>query len=273
MVAFGTPDLLDTCLATLGGQFPVVVVDNSSQAEVLAVSSRHGARYIDPGRNLGFGGGVNVGLAHRQSPRADVLLLNPDAEITAGGVSQLEQYLRSHPGLACVGPTQVNGSGGTEDRVGWPFPTPLGAWMEALGLGRTRTRVDFVIGSVLLVRAEALDEVGRFDERFFLYAEETDWQRRASDLGWGVAVCPEVTAVHLGAGTGGDPSVREAHFHASQERYVRKYFGPRGWQGYRAAVMTGAALRALVLPGQRGRAAADRFHLYRVGPCRVEARQ
>ena len=272
MVAFGAPDLLEACLATLGGQFPVVVVDNSSHSEVLAVSSRHGARYIDPGRNLGFGGGVNVGLLHRQSPGADVLLLNPDAEITAGGVSLLEEYLRTHPGLACVGPRQVDGPGGVEDRVGWPFPTPLGAWMEAFGLGGLRTRVDFVIGSVLLLRAEALEEIGLFDERFFLYAEETDWQRRAFDLGWRVAVCTGVTAVHIGAGTGGDPLAREAHFHASHERYVRKHFGVRPWQIYRAAVMTGAALRALVLPGQRGRAAADRFHLYRVGPCRVEAR-
>ena len=272
VVAFGAPELLETCLAALGGQFPVVVVDNSSHAGVLAVCSRHGARYIDPGRNLGFGGGVNVGLVHRQAPRADVLLLNPDAEIAAGDVSRLREYLHSHPGLACVGPRQIDGPGGSEDRVAWPFPTPLGAWMEALGLGRFRNRDDFVIGSVLLMRAEALDEIGRFDERFFLYAEETDWQRRASDLGWRVAVCTEVTAVHIGAGTGGDPAVREAHFHASHERYVRKHFGARGWQVYRAAVMTGAALRALILPGQRGRAAADRLHLYRVGPCRSEAR-
>jgi len=272
VVAYGAPELLEACLATLGGQLPVVVVDNSSDPDVLAVSDRHGARYVDPGRNLGFGGGVNVGLLHRQSPGADVLLLNPDATISAGDVSLLEEHLRTRPDLACVGPRQVDGSGGDEDRVGWPFPTPFGAWVEALGLGRLRTRVDFVIGSVLLLRAEALDEVGLFDERFFLYAEETDWQRRAFDLGWGVAVCTEVTAVHIGAGTGGDPQAREAHFHASHERYVRKHFGARRWQVYRAAVMTGAALRALVLPGRRGRAAADRFHLYRAGPCRVEAR-
>jgi GT2 family glycosyltransferase len=143
--------------------------------------------------------------------------------------------------------------------------------VEAVGLGRLRRRVDFVIGSVLLLRARALDEVGPFDERFFLYAEETDWQRRAADLGWEAAVCVQVSAVHVGAGTGGDPSVRRTHFHASHERYLRKHFGPRGWQVYRTGVMTGAALRALVLPGRRGRDAADRFHLYRRGPCRVEA--
>ena len=86
-----------------------------------------------------------------------------------------------------------------------------------------------------------------------------------------MALCTDVTAVHVGAGTGGDALVRAGHFHASQERYVRMYFGPAGWWVYRAATMTGAALRALVLPGDRGRAAARRFHLYRRGPCRVEA--
>ncbi len=141
-----------------------------------------------------------------------------------------------------------------------------------MGLGALRRKVDFVIGSVLLVRASALTEVGPFDEQFFLYAEETDWQRRARNLGWGVGLCSQVTAIHVGAGTGGDATIREAHFHASQERYVRKYFGPRGWLVYRAGVMVGSGLRALVLPGARGRAAADRFHRYRHGPCRVEAR-
>ncbi len=271
VVAFGAPELLEACLTTLGGTLSTVVVDNSSRPDVRLVCERHGARYVDPGVNLGFAGGVNAGLRHRPAIAGDVLLLNPDAEIAPDGVAQLARCLHARPGLACVGPRQVARQGGAEDRVGWPFPTPAGAWLEALGLGRLRRKVDFVIGSVLLIRAEALDEVGPFDERFFLYAEETDWQRRAADHGWASAVCTEVTAVHLGAGTGGDSSVRESHFHASHERYIRKHFGSRGWAVYRSGAMAGAALRAVILPGPRGRMAADRFHLYRRGPCRVEA--
>ena len=278
VVAYGAPGLLETCLGGLGGALPVLVVDNSSRADVRKVCDRHGARYVDPGRNLGFAGGVNLGLATTRVDRAPstqggaVLLLNPDATIGPDGVARLQRFLVAHPLVACVAPRQTDGDGGGDDRVGWPFPSPAGAWLEALGLGRLRRRVDFVIGSVLLVRSTALDRVGPFDEQFFLYAEETDWQRRAHDLGWEVALCTDVTAVHMGAGTGGDPAVRDAHFHASQERYVRKYFGPAGWQAYRAAVLTGAAVRAVVLPGARARAAVDRFHLYRQGPCRVEAR-
>ncbi len=272
VVAFGAPDLLDACLCGLAGALPVTVVDNSSRADIRSVCGRHGVRYVDPGRNLGFAGGVNHGLGLRATTAEAVLLLNPDAVIGPDAVARLYRCLVDSPHLACVAPRQEDGVGGGDDRVGWPFPSPAGAWVEAVGLGGLRRQVDFVIGSVLLVRSSALEEVGPFDEQFFLYAEETDWQRRARDLGWGVALCSQITAIHVGAGTGGDTAVREAHFHASQERYVRKHFGPRGWQIYRAGVMMGSGLRAVALPGERGRAAADRFHHYRQGPCRVEAR-
>ncbi len=271
VVAFGAPELLEACLATLGEAYPVLVVDNSSDAAVRAVAERHGAGYVDPGENLGFAGGVNLGLAKRERSAADVLLLNPDASITPEGVAQLASRLHATDDLAGVAPAQVD-TEGRAARVGWPFPTPAGAWVEAVGLGSRPSRVDFLIGSVLLIRSSALEEVGPFDEQFFLYAEETDWQQRAHRLGWRVALCPEVVATHVGAGTGGDPDRREIRFHASQERYIRKHHGRRGWRLYRAGVMAGALVRALVLPGDRGRQASARFHLYRSGPAVMAVR-
>ncbi|MGH9079506.1 MAG: glycosyltransferase [Acidimicrobiales bacterium] len=271
VVAFGAPELLDSCLHALGDTYPVLVVDNSSDPGVRAVVEQHGAGYVDPGANLGFAGGVNLGLAKRERPSADVLLLNPDASITPEGLAQLGRFLHASDDLACVAPTQVDPYGRAA-RVGWPFPTPLGAWVEALGLGALRQGEDFMIGSVLLIRSTALDQVGPFDERFFLYAEEADWQQRAWRLGWRVARCREATAVHVGAGTGGDPDRRDVLFHASQERYVRKYHGSIGWWVYRMGVMLGAIVRALVLSGDRSRRAAARFHLYRRGPSAVGRR-
>ena len=94
--------------------------------------------------------------------------------------------------------------------------------------------------------------MGRFDERFFLYAEETDWQYRASNLGWTSALCPEVVATHVGAGTGGDTNERDIRFHASNERYMRKHYGTSGWRIFRSGVMAGALVRALVLGGPPG---------------------
>ena len=256
-------------------ELPVVVVDNSSDAAVQAVVERHGATYVDPGRNLGFGAGVNVGLRHRalsgDSVPDDLLLLNPDASIGPDAIARLQERLRAADDLACVAPAQVDPATGQEARVGWPFPTPARAWLEALGLGRLGGRTDFLIGSVLMLRADALVAVGPFDERFFLYAEETDWQRRAHDLGWRVALCPEVVATHVGAGTGGDQSERDTHFHASNERYLRKHYGTVGWWIFRTGVIAGALVRALFLPGDRGRRAAARFRLYVSGPVRAEA--
>jgi GT2 family glycosyltransferase len=270
VVAYGAPELLDGCLAALEGAFPVVVVDNSSNDAVHEVAVAHRASYVDPGRNLGFGAGVNVGLDCRPG-HGDVLLLNPDAVISAQGVAELAHVLHSADDIAAVAPVQEVPDSGEPARVAWPFPSPGGAWVEALGFGFLRTSPDFVIGSVLLLRAEALEEVGRFDEDFFLYAEEIDWQRRAATSGWRSVLCAGVVATHVGAGTGGDSRVREIHFQASHERYIRKHFGTRGWWSYRTATMVGAAMRALVLPGDRGRAAANRLHLFRKGPLLVEA--
>lgn len=269
VVAYHHPELLRESLAPLTG-LPVTVVDNSSDPEVRAVCSHLGVRYLDPGRNGGFAAGVNHGLAHRQRPGADVLLLNPDAVIDVAGVRALHTSLRAHGDLASVGPRQVDGDG-HEGRVAWPFPSPWGAVIEAVGLGRLRRAEDFVIGSVLLLRAEALALVGGLDEDFFLYAEETDWARRAADLGWRHALVPEVTATHLGGATSSDLSRRETHFHGSQERYHRKHFGSAGWQVTRAAVVAGSAVRSLLLRDARRDAARDRLRRYVGGPLRLEA--
>src|SRR5207247_3678936 len=105
------------------------------------------------------------------------LLLNPDAVIAPGELERLQEFLHG-PGndrVAAVSP-RLRGPDGAEQRVQWSFPTPGRAWAEALGFGRLPTRRTFVIGAVLLLRWEALRQVGLFDERYFLYAEEADWQ-------------------------------------------------------------------------------------------------
>lgn len=271
VVAYGAPVLLEAALNSLAGAYPVTVVDNSSDPEVRAVVERLGAEYLDPGQNLGFAGGVNLGTSGRIAPGTDVLLLNPDAAIAPEGVALLQRCLQADDRRAAVAPPQHDPASGAPAQVGWPFPSPLGGWVEAFGLGGFRRRTDYLIGSVLLLRGEALADVGPFDDRFFLYAEEADWQRRATDRGWTVALCPGVTATHVGSGTGGAEARREAHFHASHERYLRKHHGTGGWWVYRGGALVGAAARTLVRRGERGRQAAARFALYRRGPLRVEA--
>lgn len=271
VVAYGAPELLERALEPLAGELDVTVVDNSGDADVQRVTLAAGARYLDPGANLGFGAAVNLGIgaAHTARPGADVLLLNPDARVDVATVRALHRRLRAETDVAAVGPAQVD-EAGVPARVRWPFPTPAGAWRQAAGLGVPETPDGFVIGSVLLLRAEALRQVGGFDEAYFLYSEETDWQRRAHDAGWRSVVVEDVLAQHVGGGTSSDPTRRETHFHASQERYFRRHHGATGWAAARLAVTLGAVPRA-VLPGERGASARLRLRLYLRGPLRAEA--
>ncbi len=272
VVAYGDPQLLENCLASLQGAFPLVVVDNSRSPATRSVVERHGGAYLDPGANVGFAAGVNLALRTAVPRRADVLLLNPDAAIDGPAVDRLRACLHRDPSLGCVAPVQTEPVGGAGMRVSWPRPTPTRAWLEAVGLGRLPARRAFVTGSVLLLRAQAIEDVGLFDERFFLYAEETDWQIRARQKGWRAAMCSDVSAVHVGAGTADDLALREAHFHASFERLIRKHHGTVGWQVTRAGCVVGASLRSVILGGGGRRRARTRLRLYLEGPSRAEHR-
>jgi GT2 family glycosyltransferase len=273
VVAYGGADPLRVCLGVLERAVAVTVVDNSSSGEVRAVALAQGAAYVDAGKNLGFAAGVNVGLRSLLNGRpCDILLLNPDAILSREQLELLAAHLHL-PGnerLAAVSPRLVDMDGRTQ-RVLWPFPSPVRAWLDALGVGSLGSRSAFVIGAVLLLRWEAVQEVGMFDERFFLYAEETDWQRRAVDRGWHSRVCTDSVAQHAGAGASDDPRRREALFHAAQEIYVRKWHGRLGWLFYRLAVLAGAVVRATVLRGDRRAEACRRAVLYLRGPARCAA--
>lgn len=268
VVAYGPAEPLAEAIRPLTG-FSITIVDNSSSPETRAVAERSGAHYIDPGANLGFAAGVNTGLdslAARGLDATDVLLLNPDATVSAEAIAALQAGLHQDPRLACVGPVQTHPDTGGPERVSWPFPSPGAAWLEALGLGRLNSTAGFVIGSVLLLRAAAVADVGRLDERFFLYAEETDWQRRAVARGWTTGIVDTATATHVGAGTGGDSTVRMQMFNSSLLAYMDKHFGRSGELRYRAAVVTGALIRSVLAQGETRTTARWRLGFYTKAP-------
>ena len=268
VVAFHGAADLDLCLAPVASSLDVVVVDNSSDSDVAEVTRRHGCRYVDSGANLGFAAGVNLGVS-QLGPDVDVLLLNPDAVIPVEGVRALSAALAADPSLAAVSPRLLDETG-AEQRVEWPFPSPTRMWWEAVGGARLVAEpADFVVGAVLLLRRSAWEDVGGFDERFFLYAEETDWQRRAVARGWTSRLVPEAVATHRGAGSSASSERREQLFYAATETYIRKWFGPAGWAGYRSAAAVGAAARAGLGSAPSRRHARTRFSTYLAGPRRT----
>jgi len=273
VVAYGDPDDLGVCLGALEGRYPAIVVDNASSPATRAVAEGAGATYVDPGDNLGFAAAVNRALARCDLRRGDVLLLNPDAVVAPATVAHLAGALDDGPTVACAAPAQHRPGTTAPATVCWPFPTPGGAWAEAVGLGRFLGDAGYVIASVLALRGEALLDVGGFDEGFFLYAEEADWERRATRRGWTVAYRPEVEATHRGAATDADPERRRVRFHAGVETYVRKWHGAAGWRSYQAATVLTALRRALLSRSAAQRRASLRLaRLYAAGPRAVAAR-
>ena len=274
VVAYGPVAAVAEALEALGPGVSVVVVDNASSPATRDAVTGAGARYVDPGRNLGFAAAVNLAMTRLSDTDADVLLLNPDARITSGELERLHAELRARPDVACVAPLQHHPASGAPSRAHWPWHTPWGAWAEAIGLSRRRLNSEryFLGGAVLLLRRSALTEVGLFDERFFLYGEDEDWQRRALDRGWHVRLCPEVTAVHGSGGTESDPARLQLRLHASLERYVRKWFGSTGWAVYRAGTLFGLVPRALVRRGRPAQTARRLTRLYVRGPDRSARR-
>lgn len=272
VVAYGPPEPLGKALDALDGRYPVTVVDNGSDPATAALASAHGARYLDSGANLGFAAGVNVALRTLPLASVDVLLLNPDARIDPESLSRLHEAMRSDPTVGAVAPAlQPPGSAGRSTSQ-WPWHTPLRPWVEAVGLGRRRARHTFLSGAVLLLRGATLLDVGLLDERFFLYAEEEDWQRRARRRGWRLEHRPDVVAVHTSGGTDADAERSQLRLHAAAERYVRKWYGPAGWSFYRAGTILGYAVRAVVRRGTRRRRSWRLVRWYLTGPDRAARR-
>ncbi|HLX86994.1 MAG TPA: glycosyltransferase family 2 protein [Acidimicrobiales bacterium] len=266
VVAYGPPGPLEHALGALEGRFPVTVVDNGSDAATEAAARRHGARYHHSGANLGFAAGVNVALGTIDLDTADVLLLNPDARITPDGLERLHDALAADSRLAAVGPAIAGAP------TGWPWHTPLRPWAEAVGGARRTPGRTFLSGAVLLLRGRALAEVGPLDPRFFLYAEEEDWQRRALRQGWRVRHCPEVEAAHASGGTDRDIDRLLLRLHAATERYVRKWYGRTGWLVYRSGVIAGQLARTAVRRGWPRARAWRLARLYVAGPDRQARR-
>jgi GT2 family glycosyltransferase len=272
IVAYGPPGQLHEALTELGGAFPVVVVDNSSSDHTRSVVESAGARYVDSGANVGFAAAVNRALGALDLQHTDVLLLNPDARIAPADVELLHAVLRREERVACVAPSfRARGESVEDPFLAWD--TPAGAWAEAAGM-RRRGAGRYLSGAVLLLRGAAVSEVGLLDERFFLYCEEEDWQKRASERGWRLVHCKEAVASHAGGGTDRDMEKVALRLHCAIERYVRKWYGPAGWLAYRAATLVGQSARWIVFtclgrrPATR-RSAARMLRMYSTGPERA----
>ncbi len=241
----------------------VTVVDNASTDGSSATIADLPVRAIDAGRNGGFGFGCNLGMHAGSAPF--VLFINPDARIAAEDLARLATVLEADPSVALVGP-QLREEDGALIPSMRRYQRLGSTWAQALFLHRVLRRArwaneivhdpatyaapaapEWLSGACMLVRRDVLEELGGFDEGFFLYCEDMDLCRRLRAAGHEIRYEPSAVARH----EGGHSAPRSSLFPVlaqSRTRFARKHDGPvaaflqRVGLGVHAATHCAAAL-------------------------------
>ena len=254
-------ELLLACLESLAPvEAEIVVLDNASEdGSAAAVRERFPhVRVIEQEHRAGFGSNHNTVI--RATTGRYVYVLNEDTTANDWSFERITEYLDAHPQVAALGPRLVYPDGRLQDSA-WRFPTPLVSTMGLATLGQLGVKqskgasvrpVDWVMGAALVLRREALDQVGLFDEDFFLYSEEVDLQTRLRQAGWETHYFPELTVVHHESQfSAGIPERRINEMWRSRHRYWRKHHSRMGARV--AALATGSQYAARALLSQAAR--------------------
>lgn len=263
----------------------LVVVDNASgdgsfeklSAEVAARGWDTGpqtVRVLQSGRNGGFGAGNNFGIlaGMPDGSRPDyVYILNSDAFPAPDAIRALLTHLETHPETGLAG-SHIHGPDGHAHRTAFRFPSILGEfeqnirfgpvsrllarWIVAQPLPSATTRVDWLAGASLMMRQKLLDEIGAFDETFFLYFEETDLCRRAAQAGWPTDYVVQSRVAHIGSvSTGMKTWARIPQFWLDSRLhyYVKNHGRAYAFAATLAAVLGGALWRARLVIQRKDR--------------------
>jgi len=290
VVSFNSQAALRSCVEPLAGadDLNVVVVDNASHDESLATIADLPISVFPLKANVGFGAGCNVGWRSTSSPY--VLFLNPDARMSPAAIRELANHAEQRSSIAALGPRLVTASGDLDYSLR-RFPRLRSTFARALFLHRLWPNaswvdevirdpvaygephaVDWVTGACLLVHRTALEAVGGFDERFFVYGEDKDLCARLWAAGYEVAYEPSIVCGHEGgAGSGASVGTRRilltrsrllyANVHCTRsvafleslglalESLVRLVVGPGGVRGRRVRLdelrVIGGTLRSM----------------------------
>jgi N-acetylglucosaminyl-diphospho-decaprenol L-rhamnosyltransferase len=251
VVNFESGHLLETCIRSLiadtsAGPMELVVVDNDSRDDSIAelVAAYPDVRVVRSPGNVGYARAANLGTAATKAPI--VAVLNPDTTVEPGTAGALVSRLQGESRLAACGP-RLRNLDGTDYPSARSMPSiPIAIGHGLLGLWWPRNPftaryrqldadpakprlVDWVSGAALWLRRRALDDVGGWDERYFMYLEDTDLCWRLRRAGWEVAYEPAGIVVHVqGASASRRPYRMLLEHHRSAWRFARvRLTGPK----------------------------------------------
>ncbi len=273
IVSWNVRELLRGCLRSLFADLEgaalkaqVWVVDNASadgSAEMVAADFPQ-ARLIASKENLGFAAGNNVALRAMQTEHESpfVWLLNPDTEVLPGATAALLAALQGRQRVGVVGARLLNPDGSLQHSAFrfpgivqllfelFPLPprlyeTPLnGRYPRRLYEGETPFAVDHPLGASMVVRAEAIAQVGLLDEGYAMYCEEIDWCWRMRRAGWQALCAPAARVVHYGGqSTAQAPLPSFVNLWTSRARLYAHHHGALRYRLARAIVEAGMRRR------------------------------
>jgi hypothetical protein len=216
-VAYITRALASVYQETLQTPFEVIVVDNASTDNSLAVLRQQfpQIKLIESNQNLGFAGGVHLGVA--QAKGNYLLLLNPDTVILDQAIDKLMNFARQYPNNGIWGGVTLNNDLSLNSQHAWEMPTLKNLLFSALGLSKTFNKsaffnsanygtwardsiktVDILSGCFFLTTRQLWEQLGGLDDSFFMYAEEADYCLKAKALGYQPIVTPDARIIHHG---------------------------------------------------------------------------
>ncbi len=198
----------------------ITVVDNSENKDNIKTELQARfpqVKYIDIGGNIGFGKGNNIGF--KETPARYYFALNPDTVILPNSktVERIIAFMDENPKIGCIGPKMINNDQTTQDtcyrfdlrsiaikpfkqinfdkKYNWVKKYTDKLLMKDFDHCQTRP-VDWVLGAAMVVRKELIDEIGWFDDRYFMYLEDCDWCRTMWDNGWPVYYVHDIVIQH-----------------------------------------------------------------------------
>jgi GT2 family glycosyltransferase len=243
-------------------RWTLIVVDNASRAEERphANTLPPNARLIQSEINLGFAAANNVAARGTEAPF--LVFLNPDAFPEPNWLRELIALAFNNPQAAAIGSTQMRADApGVFDGAGDVLHATGLAYRALHGMKRhapPRLGESFAAcGAALLVRREAYEEIGGFDERYFCYFEDVDLCFRLRLRGWRVLQSPDAVVVHVGGGSAGSRS-QLADFHGARNRtwtFFKCMPSPLFWVLLPAHLLASACAATIALPRGRGLAA------------------